>query len=581
MMRSLLRVFLLVAAVMVPVVAQAQSAVSLDGADGKSSAVKVSTALDASALRAGGRAVMAVVLEIQRGYHAQSNKPLDKDLIKTEVTVEPSSAVKVGTAVYPAGEVVEYPALGKLSVYTGRVVIYVPLEVKADAPVGPIKLKGQVDYQVCDEASCYPPQTTPITLETTIAAPGETVKGNATELFKGYKPAGHGKAAPPVSLAGSDGVGWGVGYAFGMAFLAGLLFNVMPCVLPVMPLKAMGFYEVSQHHRGKCMVLGAIFSLGVVAFFAGIALIILVFKVITWGEQFSNPWFVWGVVAILVLMAMGMFGAFNVNLPTAVYRFTPRHDTYTGNFLFGVFTGILSTPCTAPLFPPLMLWAHSQPMVLGVPAVMMVGVGMAAPYFVLSAFPSLARKFPRTGAWSELVKQMMGFLLLIAATFFAAGQVIDGPGFWWIVVAMVAVASVFLVARTAQLSKSALGVGVASVIAVAMLGAAMIQTVAVTGILRGQSIRETAAAKDSHGGWVPYSPEALAEATKQNKIALVKFTANWCANCQTIESSVFGNAHTWAKLQEDGVVLLKADMTRENPKARELLLKLNPTGGIP
>ncbi|MGE5611479.1 MAG: protein-disulfide reductase DsbD family protein [Bacillota bacterium] len=583
MMRSLTRLVALIIALSTPMAAFGQSSVSLNPAGGKDQRVAVRAALDAKALQPGGRAVMAIVLDIRKGYHAQSNKPLDENLVKTEVRLEPGSAVKAGQPVYPAGEVVNYPALGKLSVYTGRVVIYVPLEVKADAPAGPIKIGGKVEYQVCDERSCYPPETTPIAIETTIVPAGTSVEANEAELFKGYNPAkgqDAGKTAPPASLAGDGGKGWSIGYAFGVAFLAGLLFNVMPCVLPVMPLKAMGFYEVSQHHRGKCMLLGAVFSLGVVGFFAGIGLIILVFKAITWGEQFSNPWFVWGIVGILVLMAMGMFGMFNVNLPAGVYRFTPRHDTYTGNFLFGIFTGILSTPCTAPLFPPLMLWAHSQPVMIGVPAVMMVGMGMAAPYFVLSAFPSLARRFPRTGPASELVKQMMGFLLLIAATFFAAGQLIEGPGFWWAVVAVVAVASVYLVARTVQLSKSALAVGVAAVIAVGMLAAALAQTVAVTGILRGTPVGDVAG-KDSHGGWLPYSPEALAEAVKQNRIALVKFTANWCANCQAIESSVFGNAQTWTKLRENGVVLLKADMTRENPAAKELLLKLNPTGGIP
>ena len=533
----------------------------------------VQTVLSTQGIPAGQRAVLAIVLDIKLGFHAQSNTPLSKDSVKTEVALTPNPAIKLYPFVYPPGQAVEYPALGKLSVYSGRAVIYVPIEVKPDAATGPLKLTGDITYQICDDKSCFFPEKTPFMVQTTILPAGTTPQLQQPDLFKAFDPAAFSRSseshpasrpAPPPLLAGPAAQTWSIAYAFAVAFLAGILFNVMPCVLPVMPLKAIGFYEVSQHHRDKCVLLGLVFSAGVIAFFAAVALVILVFKSLTWGQQFSNPYFLWGIVGILVVMALGMFGAFTFNLPTTLYSFTPRHDTYTGNFLFGIFTAVLSTPCTAPLFPPLMLWAHAQPIAVGIPAVMMVGVGMAAPYLVLSAFPGLARNFPRTGPWSELVKQMMGFLLLAAAAYFGAGQLIEGSSFWWAVLAVVAVACLFLVTRTAQLTKGALAVGISSTLAVAMFGAVLWQAVGV-----------------GHGSWVPYSTQALEDARKQNKIVLVKFTANWCANCQVVESTVFGNPDTWSALQRAGVVTLKADFTHANPTAQALLRQLNPTGGIP
>jgi len=209
---------------------------------------------------------------------------------------------------------------------------------------------------------------------------------------------------------------------------------------------------------------------------------------------------------------------------------------------------------------------------------MMVGVGMAFPYLLLSAFPQLAQNFPRTGPWSELVKQMMGFLLLVAAVYFAAGQLIEGPSFWYAVLAVTAIACLFLLARTTQLAKNALPVAISSTLAVAAFASILTITLRVTGLFRPTT---TSSATASHSVWTPYSPQALESALKQNKIALVKFTANWCLNCQYIESTVFGDSTTLATLQQNNVVLLKADMTRSNPPAQQLLIKLNPAGGIP
>jgi DsbC/DsbD-like thiol-disulfide interchange protein len=109
----------------------------------------VSATLNYSALQPGQQEVIAVVVDIGPGLHAQSRTPLDKNLIPFEVTLESNPAVTVLPIAYPPGDVHDYPALGKMSVYTGRAVVYVPLEVKSSAPIGPITLKGSASYQFC------------------------------------------------------------------------------------------------------------------------------------------------------------------------------------------------------------------------------------------------------------------------------------------------------------------------------------------------------------------------------------------------------------------------------------------------
>ena len=551
--------------------------------------------LNVSGLKPGEKAAAAVVLDIFPGYHAQSRTPSQDFYIKFDAKLDANPAVTFGDVIYPQGHDETYPDLGKLNVYVGRIVIKVPVQVKPDAPPGPVKITGTLKYQICDDKVCFPPESSKFAIETKVVGKDEKVEAVEEELFKAEAPErgnadGAATTAPstlPASsggggsggmmLKGLEGSDWSVMYALGAAFVAGLLFNVMPCVLPVLPLKASGFYEAAQHSRARSVQLGLVFSAGLVSVFGVLALFILVFKSFTWGALFSKGWFIWTIVALLVAMAFGLFGAFTFRLPMGAYSFEPRHDTVSGNFLLGALTAILATPCTAPLLPPLLLWASAQPVWLGMPAFLMVGVGMAFPYLILSATPELARRFPRTGPWSELFKQMMGFMMLAAAAYFAGGRLVQGTGFWWIVVATVAVAALFLVARTVQLSPNALPVAVSSVLAIAMLGGVLWWTAQITGL----GSPAYAAGGDVKTQWVPYSKEKFEALRKEGKPILVKFTANWCATCQVVEGTVFKNPAVWDSLAKHDVVAMKVDLTEEGAPGNDLLLQLNPGGGIP
>ncbi|HEY7120851.1 MAG TPA: cytochrome c biogenesis protein CcdA [Tepidisphaeraceae bacterium] len=535
----------------------------------------VSAHLNFTAVHPGQQAAVAIVLDLQRGFHAQSHTPKDPNLIALSVRTDARPLVTLGQPIYPPGHDENYPGLGEVNVYSGRTIVYVPIEIANDAKPGPLTLGGTIRYQVCDDKMCFAPQTTPWRVEFKVVGAGETTEANQAELFKGYTPAAASRGsaatqpanspAPPTAVVVDGQPRWGVPAALGAAFVAGILFNIVPCVLPVLPIKVLGFAEVAQHDRAKTVGLASVFGAGIVAVFAALALFILVLKRFTWGQQFSNPWFAWGVVVLLTVLAFWMFGWLNVNLPGGVYSFSPRHDTYLGNFEWGVLTAVLSTPCTGPLFPPLMLWAQAQPVVLGVWAVTMVGVGMAFPYILLSAFPELARRFPRVGPWAELFKQMMGFLLLGAAVFFAAGRFLHGAALYWSLVPVAIVAGAFLLIRTVQHGAHGRGIAIASVLAALMIA----------------GTTAMAATFVSPVKWQPYADQTIEQARKEGKIVLVKFTANWCLNCQYIERTVFHDRTTAAALDRHHVVAFKADLTAEDAPGWERLKTLSATGGIP
>jgi thiol:disulfide interchange protein len=528
-------------------------------------------------LQAGQQGVAAVVMEVPAGFHAQSHRPLEATYIPTHVTLKPDANITFHEAVYPDGKIEDYPKLGKLSVYSGQTIIYVPFEVKADAKSGPIALAAEVEYQVCNDSVCFPPETVEVKFETSIAPAARSVEPTEPELFRGWDPARFAAIAKPVAAPPREKVmilGRELGdksylFAFAAAFLIGIIFNVMPCVLPVVPLKAIGFYEVSQHNRALSLAFGAVFSLGLVLTFAVLGLLVVVMRVLNWGELFANPWFLAGIVVILGVMGLSMFGVFTVGLPVAVYRFTPRHDTYAGNFLFGILTAILSTPCTFGMFFGLLIWASGQPAAIGLSLMIVVGIGMAFPYFVLSAFPEVARRMPRTGPWAELVKQMMGFLLILSAIYFARRFIEGGLGenfFWWSLWAIVAAAGLFLIVRTVHYSHRFMPRLVAIVIALLMIVPAGAFAYRIT---------------NPPIAWKPYSGELVAEAKAKKRVVMLEFTAAWCGNCLALESTVFHDERSVKAIKEADAVAIRVDLTRKDAPGWKLLKELSPVAAIP
>ena len=582
-------------------VAAAQTDFSLPGLPGKPAAAPAAAlgggdyaSVEAKAnfakVQPGQQLVVAVVVDVDPGLHAQSHQPLQDNLIPFALQKLGVSAGEAFEPIYPPGEVENFPQLtgpdtnGDVSVYSGRTVIYVPVQVSQDVKIGEsLTVGGTAFYQICNDQNCFAPESTPWQVRVEVAATAEPADA---DLFADFDPTVWSTlqpaAAAPAAITSVGGssfslFGWtldlqkhGALVAFPLAFLAGIIFNVVPCVLPVLPLKALSFYEVAKHDRGKCLALGVAFSLGITLTFAALAVLVLVLRAVEWGQLFGQTWFAATLGVILIGMAVYQFGFFTIALPQSVYAVTPRHDTYSGNVLFGILTAILSTPCTFGLFAALLFWASSQSAWVGVPAVTLTGVGMAFPYLVLSAFPELARKFPRTGPWSELVKQATGFLLLAVAAYFIRPLLPDalrGPGYWWLVYGCLAAGGLFAVAQAWHYGKGRL----TPILVTAAVAAVVLIP---SGLLANRLANPPA-------GWTAYSPETLAAARKLDKPVLVKFTADWCANCQTVEQRVFGTQAQMDAWRDDGVTLLKADLTKPDANGWPLLKELNRIGAIP
>ncbi|MCA9297656.1 MAG: thioredoxin family protein, partial [Phycisphaerales bacterium] len=323
---------------------------------------------------------------------------------------------------------------------------------------------------------------------------------------------------------------------------------------------------------------GLVMSAGVVAFWLTIGgLIAFVGTFGQINQLFQVPAFVLVVGLLILVFGLGMLGLFSTGLPNWVYRINPKHDSLHGSFVFGIMTAVLSTPCTAPFMGAAAAWATLQPSVITLSTFASIGIGMALPYLVLSAFPKLVNRIPRTGPASELVKQVMGLFLIAVAMFFLGnglGRFISSPNapaprwYWWFVGAAAVVAMVWMIVRTFRITTrmgTRLVVGFCGLAGIAL---------SISGAMT----------LSSHGpiDWEYYDEASFASyfdgAPTPGKVLVVDFTAEWCLNCKALESAVLHQEEIVDLLDSPDVVAIKVDLTGSNPEGRDLLKRLEWVG---
>jgi len=552
-------------------------------------------------VRPGDQVILALQVDVSdvvdaNGKHWHIYPPKDVhtgiEVASTFVPTAPDSLV-IGQVQWPKPILIKNWEDKDQPVYEGRVTIYLPLIVKADAAPGEQTVSVEFGYQPCN-SSCIAPTTR--TLETTIeviARDAEATGEDRTDddVFAGFDPSvwaglqqGEGVFEASSSVDGIildlyitkiDLANMGtlalLALLVGVSLIGGFLLNFTPCVLPVIPIKIMGLSQ-SAGSRGKMLLLGFVMFLGVLAFWGVFGIFFAFLKQFSSvSALFQQWWFTIGVGVIVAAMAVGMCGLFAVKLPNWVYAINPKHDSLHGSFGFGIMTAVLATPCTAPFMGTALAGSTQLEKDWLVLAVFIaIGVGMGLPYLVLAAFPKLVERVPRTGPGSELLKQVMGLLMLGAAAFFIGTGInvvlSDGTAppnklFWWVVGAFVVVAGGWLVLKINGLTQTATRRGVFSALGVVL-------------ILAGAAGSHTLTRKPPID-WVYYTPEVLETALEKDNVVVLDFTADWCNNCHFLEATVLNPKPVSDLLNSEGVVAMKVDITSpSNVAGNDLLVEM-------
>ncbi len=556
---------------------------------GEPEVVRARLVAPVTSVEPGGQFPIAVVLEIEKGWHIWPSEPSLKAVpnqagsfegaIPTEIRLDAGPDVLFGEMQWPEVHFAkadlgdgpkEYP------VYEGRAVVFVPTTLASTWSGSSLLLKATISFQACNETSCLPPTDLQVSFDLPIG-PGATASAEeaifnafdasafSTILGPGTGPGASEAASTPgdgnltIPFFGSTFSVGTEGASFALlllvAALGGFLLNLTPCVLPVIPLKVMGLAQ-SASNRRHALFLAAVMSAGVVAFWLALATGLSFIQDFKQANQlFQYPAFTIGVGVFIAIMAIGMAGFFSIGLPSWIHSIETKNESSMGAFVFGILTAILSTPCTAPLMGAAAGWAVKTESAATIYSVFgAIGCGMASPYLILSAFPQLVARVPRAGEASEVVKQVMGLLLLAAAVYFiGAGinQLLPKPShlYWWAVSAIGVFAGAWLIRQALRIAKTA---GHRRLFSVIGLAIAAISVAAGLWLGGGERIN-----------WVTYSEQADAEARARGDVVVIDFTADWCINCKTLEKVVLETDLVAGLLDGDGVMPLKADIGRD------------------
>jgi len=368
-------------------------------------------------------------------------------------------------------------------------------------------------------------------------------------------------------------------------FLGGLILNLMPCVLPVISLKIFSFISQSGESPSRMFRHGLAFSAGIFAWFLGLALLVIVLKSngtqVTWGAfQFQNPYFVIGLSLLVFLLALNLFGIFEITLPghaATTLDQASSHGGYTGSFFQGLFATLLATPCTAPFLGSALGFAFSQSGAVILVMFASVAFGMSLPYLLLSARPGWRRWIPKPGIWMEKLKQFMGFPLL-------------ATNLWllWVLQnqrgsdAALALLALFLLVGFCAWGYGSLGLERSNP-ARWVLGILLLLLLLIGSTLLVRRIRDAipAAERPESGegiAWRSYSPEALDSLRKQGKPVFLVFTASWCLTCQFNERTAINVPSVRNLIKERGITAMKGDWTNADPAITSALKSFGRVG---
>jgi thiol:disulfide interchange protein DsbD len=359
------------------------------------------------------------------------------------------------------------------------------------------------------------------------------------------------------------------------AFIGGLILNVMPCVLPVIALKILGFVSEASNQPGKVRKLGLIYAAGVLSSFLALALIVVGFQAAGhgagWGFQFGNPYFLVAMTTLVTLIALNLFGVFEVTLSSgalsAASGLASKHGV-AGAFFNGLLATVLATSCSAPFLGAAVGFAFAlKNPAITIIVLLTVGIGMAAPYVVLSWHPAWLKFLPKPGRWMERFKVAMGFPMLAAAVWLCSLVAVHyGDRAWWMAVFLVVVGlAAWIFGEFVQ--RGSRNRVAATIVALLLLAGGYV--VAIEQHLGWRMpIQESSATANAPTvapkgvAWQKWSPEAVTEARAAGRPVVIDFTAKWCPTCNTIVKPAFENASVQSKLKEINAVALVADYTR-------------------
>jgi thiol:disulfide interchange protein len=372
----------------------------------------------------------------------------------------------------------------------------------------------------------------------------------------------------------------GVGLAIVFAFLGGMILNLMPCVLPVISFKILGFIKMARQSRKLIFKHGLAFSSGVLLSFwvlAGLLLVLQSYgRSVGWGFQLQEPIFVAILAAFLFVFGLSLFGIFEIGTSLIgaagqAQEAVKGRNAMFGSFMSGILATAVATPCTGPFLGSAVGFAVTLPALQAMLIFTSLGLGMSAPYIALTIFPGLLRFLPKPGPWMEVFKELMGFFMMATVLWllwvFSAQTnpfaiIILLTGFFNLAVAC------WIYGKWGTPLQKKMTRTTGRVLAATFLGLGTYMVILATSswveaMGGGSDSPSKILEKGISDAWEEFSPERVAELHDKGIPVFIDFTAKWCLICQA-NHLVLSAEEVANKFTELGVVRMKADWTKND-----------------
>lgn len=552
--------------------------------------VKINGSLNNEFIEKGEEFTILLELNIEDGWHINSNKPLDEFVIPTKVEVQAINGIDIKTIKYPKANIVDLESLGgKTSTFEGKTPIKINGIIDGEYRYDNVEFNIDVTYQGCNNEMCLAPITKTISLIVDVETQEEIItekvineKVNESKKIRVKKEENtiiddkfDKKKSSEIqelksfenNVTSTDKTNEfsnkGIFLILIIVFFGGLALNLTPCVYPLIPI-TIGYFA-NETGKGSSVLKASMYVLGISITYSVLGTIAALSGSMM-GSLLTNPIVLIGIAIVMILLSLSMFGVYEFRLPSGLMNIGGGSQSGAiGSLIMGLTMGIVAAPCVGPFVIGLLTYvAKSGNPFIGFIMFFVLSLGLGLPYLFLGIFSNKIGNLPKSGEWLNGVRIFFGLVLVGMAIYFINPLITEGireyllPGY--MILAGIYYA---IIDNSGKKSTWFLKGKVAISIIIIAVGVWLIKPA-------NEKVEEL--------DWKKYSIEKVQIADKEDKLVMIDFFADWCIPCKELDELTFSDKKVQEKLSQ--FVLIKADLTKNSEQVKHLR-KLYNIKGVP